>query len=346
MLSPCYKRLCSIDGGKREADHLTIWKQRLQNTLEFFRTQLLLTHSVIALQEVWTHSEYIHSFLELAASEGHELHLVRRHESRKEDALGLFIKKDILILKKTLSIPLCDKNDRIGWIVWLYHKPSKKNILITNTHLSFPHNEFDRQIQKTQIRTLLESLNRFAISNNIQNASRIVLGDLNVETNSDVCDYLRQQGYSSVMDISPPINGLMPSNTSLGFPLYHRSVFVSHRTHRYEDLGVDHIFYKAEHECHDDNDDGNNENINTKIENDVYNISPSSSSLSSSSPPSSPCLFVAKSAILPTELSASKWHSEKEFNISDHRPVSTTMIFGRKATKAMSSNTTNSFSPQ
>ena len=66
----------------------------------------------------------------------------------------------------------------------------------------------------------------------------------------------------------------------------------------------------------------------------IDDASASSSSSSSSSLPSSPCLFVSQSAVLPTDLSACKWHSEEEFSISDHRPISSTMVFGRKKSTA------------
>ena len=318
MLSPCYKRLYSGADGEMEADAHFMWKQRLKDTLRFFQTHLL-SHSVIALQEFWTNREYSNRFIELANSQGHQLHVARRHESRKEDALALSIDKSKLRMMQTKSVPLCNKRDRIGLIVWLYHKQSKKNLLIANTHLSFPHNEFDRREQINQIQILLETLNKFAVTNNITHASRIVLGDLNVESNSDVCDFLRKEGFASVMDVCPPVNGAVPP--ALGFPLHHRSVFVSHRTHRLEDLGVDHIFVKSEYDQHRQCDQHDLLNDRIYHHDQHYLLSTQSSS---------PCLFVSNSAILPTELSASRWHPEKYFSISDHRPVSSTMVFGKK----------------
>lgn len=78
------------------------------------------------------------------------------------------------------------------------------------------------------------------------------------------------------------------------------SYFVSHRTHRNEDLGVDHIFLRPQY--------------------------PTSHSVSTTK---TPCLFVKETTVLPTQISCSTW--PEAFTISDHRPVISTMVFGEKS---------------
>ena len=81
---------------------------------------------------------------------------------RKDDALALAIDEDQFEVRETSHVDLCRLNDRVGQIVWLYHKKAKKNIVLANTHLSFPHNEFDRMSQYDQINKLTSAIASFS----------------------------------------------------------------------------------------------------------------------------------------------------------------------------------------
>ena len=141
----------------------------------------------------------------------------------------LCIDKSTFSFKDVEKVDLCDINDRIGQIAWLVHKKTHKSVIVSNTHLSFPHNEFDKQNQLQQIRKLDEAIKLFSLRRNIMNTARIIAGDLNVEAASDVCDLLRRSGFVSCLDQAPPSNGTAPPPQ--GFPLFHRSSFISHRNH-------------------------------------------------------------------------------------------------------------------
>ena len=102
---------------------------------------------------------------------------------------------------------------------------------------------------------------------------------------------------------------LLLSSTLLTFftSSTHHSNFISHRTHRQEDLGVDHIFFRPEMIVQED----------IPIS-EQYLLSPSST----------PCLYVSETAVLPKKVPCSFW--PEDFQISDHRPVRAKMVFAKE----------------
>ena len=106
--------------------------------------------------------EYRERIEQAAISKGYKLYYRRRHERRKDDALVLAIDEKQFEVRETSHVELCRLNDRVGQIVWLYHKHAQKNFVIANTHLSFPHNEFDRMQQYEQINKLTSAIASFA----------------------------------------------------------------------------------------------------------------------------------------------------------------------------------------
>jgi hypothetical protein len=261
---------------------------------------------------------------------------------------------------------------------------------------------------------LTKFIDQFAVRNSIEAATRVVLGDFNVEGHSPVCNHLRASGYYSCFEVCPPANrGLTPvslkgdsttpttapictdsSNASdtpdpeysdsfnadtisalhippsavvcgrpgqhivthhsdveaeqeneicedsavvtLGVvsaeeeeeeeeelvgddrpvvssaaPLLHHhqycsvtpmDYFVSHHTHKEEDLGVDHIFIRPELLY---STEGKEERGQLREG-----------------------VFVAASQVLPASLSCSEWPLDFA-SISDHRPVQASIVFGK-----------------
>lgn len=137
---------------------------------------------------------------------------------------------------------------------------------------------------------LVENIDDFVMLNSLDFAIRIVLGDFNVESFSPVCNHLRRSGYTSCLDIVPPMDGNVEVSGNN---------FVSHRTHRKEDLGVDHIFIRRDEAC-----------------NNVVNSTRR-------------LVQIRSSEVLPQGLGCSTWN--EGFTISDHRPVSSNIVFSSKA---------------
>lgn len=275
MLAPCYKRISgetsSTGRRERESDKSIMWNQRAQETVAFLEKELLTASSIIALQEFWLDKEYASIFTNCFRQKGFELRTLKRSGS-KMDAVAIAIKSDVFEIKGSLDVYLCSVGDRVALLLWLCHRETGKNILVANTHLSFPHNVFDRMNQMRQMRKLTDAIDRFSKDHKVGSSTRIITGDFNSEVKSSVCDHLKSSGYHSSFEISPPNqcgDGFSDSNVEdsrdsrTRGPMTEGTAnsksdgraggddvplrrFVSHRTHTNEDLGVDHIFVKPE----------------------------------------------------------------------------------------------------
>lgn len=178
------------------------------------------------------------------------------------------------------------------------------------------------------------------------------MGDFNVESNSPVCEHLRESGYFSCFEVSPPGNMNHRGNSSSGTSLltnnssssiteshavstsvvqseedivsmYGRGLthspaarFVSHRTHNHEDLGVDHIFIKPE--------TASASPIASLLRDTELDTQDESAGTRGGDE-----LFVHESVVYPGNACASNWCDEF-YCISDHRPVGSKIIFGKR----------------
>jgi hypothetical protein len=206
MLAPCYKRISgeTTNGRReRESDRSKIWNQRAEDTISFFETELLPTSSIIALQEFWLEKNYAAMFEKTFESRGFEMRSLKR-SGNKMDAVAIVYRKEDFEIKGSEDIYLCSVGDRVALLLWLCHKKTGKSLLVANTHLSFPHNVFDRMNQMRQMRKLTAAIDKYSKDKNVGPATRIITGDFNSEVQSCVCDHLRQAGYKSSFEICPP----------------------------------------------------------------------------------------------------------------------------------------------
>mmetsp|Transcript_25759 Transcript_25759/g.24611 ORF Transcript_25759/g.24611 Transcript_25759/m.24611 type:complete len:576 (+) Transcript_25759:229-1956(+) len=215
MLAPCYKRISgeTTNGRReRESDRSKIWNQRAEDTISFFETELLPTSSIIALQEFWLEKNYATMFEKIFENRGFEMRSLKR-SGNKMDAVAIVYRKEDFEIKGSEDIYLCSVGDRVALLLWLCHKKTGKSVLVANTHLSFPHNVFDRMNQMRQMRKLTAAIDKFSKDKNVGPATRIITGDFNSEGQSCVCDHLRQAGYKSSFEICPPNQSEDSKNT-------------------------------------------------------------------------------------------------------------------------------------
>ena len=184
MLAPCYKRLPPtpevlatvenknlIEKGKiemlrrssiREASRDFLWKDRAKKTIDFFHSDLFGA-DIIALQEFWLEETYSNLFYAEMKKEGYEYYTFQR-SGTKMDAVAILVKSSAFEVVKVKNVILSRFGDRVALLLWLRFKHSgtkregeeeeESNILLANTHLSFPHNDFDRLNQIEQVKTL------------------------------------------------------------------------------------------------------------------------------------------------------------------------------------------------
>jgi endonuclease/exonuclease/phosphatase family metal-dependent hydrolase len=388
MLAPVYKRLSAFDIStgfrKREAQNMELWKGRANRTIKFFHEEVLPHGDIIALQELWLNPQYLGMFEHELRSRGYELRVLKR-TGNKMDAVALAINGRLFQIMDTQNISLCPLSDRVALILWVKHRETEKSIVVASTHLSFPHSILDKVDQLHQMQTLITAMDTFAKINSIQHASRIIMGDFNVESRSPLCDHLRQCGYCSSFEVKPPENGeildlssLPISSSSSSFsceptpytrdyddsflrPMNLDSLqnissgaasnpfkdikFVSHLNHRNEELGVDHIFIRPE--TFPSSSSSSSQSIDLEKQpyiikentnsNECLNPIDSSSSTSTTTAAEhlavksriqqSDRIFITDCFVIPQQSKAVKW--DKEFIVSDHRPVKATVIFAR-----------------
>jgi hypothetical protein len=217
MLAPCYKRISGEISGtgrrERESDKSPMWNQRATDTIAFFEEELLPSSSILALQEFWLNEEYSTMFENCFIQKGYDLRTLKRSGS-KMDAVAIAIKKDEFEIKGSEDVYLCAVGDRVALLLWLRHRLTGKNIIVANTHLSYPHNVFDRMNQMRQMRKLTDAIDRYCKDHKIGPSTKIITGDFNSEVQSSVCDHLRSSGYQSTFEKCPPVQGDSIGDTS------------------------------------------------------------------------------------------------------------------------------------
>lgn len=345
VLAPCYKRLNLISPGNyaRESAQKDIWLNRALSAVQFFETELFPTAHIIGLQEFWLEENYQSLMKQSAHNHGFQMQTLRR-TGLKTDAAVFMIHESFEVLGKKEAY-LCHIGDRVGLILWLKHKHTRNDIIVANTHLSFPHSEQDIRNQIQQMKILTSTMDHFVIQHGLEHCPKIILGDFNVVGSSSVCDHLRTQGYASCLDVSPPRDGSSDQPVSP----------VTHLNHRNEELGVDHIFIKqgnmptfitpnavsdtrwalseqtattiianTESEPHFPS----NTSALTHDPQSVTTTYTESSTSTSTKHVTSTSVFVEQFQVLPSGLGCSQW--DHRFSISDHRPVSATLVLASK----------------
>jgi hypothetical protein len=216
MLAPVYKRLSSMDlvSGyhKRESQYEEIWKARANKLKKFFENEIFtIPADIIALQEFWLEERYLNIFREQFYAAGYQLYMLQRTGS-KADAVIFVIKTSSFEVKMIENIYLCNMRDRVAIMLWLIHKETGKQLLIANTHLSFPHNHVEQAEQLQQVEMITKFMEHFSNKYSIHNSStRIIVGDLNADLKSTICNHLRKVGYFSCYDISSLGNLMSPA---------------------------------------------------------------------------------------------------------------------------------------
>jgi endonuclease/exonuclease/phosphatase family metal-dependent hydrolase len=351
LLAPCYKRLPirdALTGYRiRESTKPELWKERVAELRLFLRNEIYNVTEIVAFQEFWLEEQYLSLFREDLEEFGFEIHMLQR-TGKKLDAVALMIKKKTFEILESKNIFLCNIGDRVALLLWLRHRSTNKNLLVANTHLSFPHNDLDRLNQMKQMKLLTNTIDQFARTNGIKNATRMVMGDFNVESASPVCDHLRDVGYSSCFEVTTDGNcDAKTGQERSDGQSNEKKKFVSHRTHKCEDLGVDHIFVQpSNHHHHHPSSPLHHHHHHQHVEKTIFEtIEYKQSEKKKTTKQHVDDVFEKKNEtdvsvkqfrdfvyngkVLPESLPCDVWH-ENFAKISDHRPVGATVIFAQK----------------
>jgi exonuclease III len=253
LLAPCYKRVDegalrastpqtipsdrgllgalqeALAGGRqRESDYDPMWRARAKDTLDFVCSSLSQS-DIICFQEYWFEESYQALFRDRLEKD-YSFHTYQR-TGRKADGIAVLLRRgSSLEVVAQSGHALGSVGDRVALMLHLKQKSSsgeERSIVLANTHLTFPHNTFDRQNQQQQIDDLTKAIDTFVDSELLpSDTPRIVVGDFNVEEADPVCAHLRDVGYRSAFST------LHSKNRHI----------VTHFTHRGEELMVSHLY--------------------------------------------------------------------------------------------------------
>lgn len=194
------------------------------------KTLLTLNADIICLQEYEFDSVFQTMIETQLTAAGYTTHSIKRTH-RKPDGLGIFVKKSVWEITNIFPLEFRDSGNRVALLLKAQSvsKPTIQFILC-NTHLTFPHHEYDEKMRLTQISKCLKGLREKGEQWNgtTANHTLILVGDFN--TNKGTADDV----YTIIM------NHHFKSSWK---ELYSREAGVTHRNHNSEDVSVDYVFY-------------------------------------------------------------------------------------------------------
>jgi mRNA deadenylase 3'-5' endonuclease subunit Ccr4 len=221
ILSPCYKRLSSEYD--RESSYESLWQNRHLSIIKLLQS---LEINLICLQEFWFKNPLFAQLYQSNLSSKYSFYTLRR-TGFLDDGLAILVdSKNVQFIDKC-EFRLNDVGHRVGLLLYLeFHG---QPLLLFNVHLTFPHYRFERRVRLKQIKKFLELIYDYQLSKNLLNQCSIILcGDFNASYHNDSVYQTIEKHYQSSYKF---IHGYEP--------------YVTHLTHRNEQLGVDFIFYKS-----------------------------------------------------------------------------------------------------
>ncbi|CAF1104548.1 unnamed protein product [Adineta steineri] len=222
ILAPCYKRLSSETD--RESAYDNLWQTRHSSIIELLQS---LESNIICLQEFWLKSSVFTQLYKSNLSSKYNFYTLQRTGSL-DDGLAILVDSNHIKVIDKCELILNDIGNRVGLL--LHMEFNGNNLLLLNVHLTFPHHRFELGVRLKQIEKFLELIYDYQKSKNLLNqCSIIICGDFNSSHYNDPVYQLIEK--SQFLSSYRFIHGNEP--------------YVTHLTHRKEQLGVDFIFYKS-----------------------------------------------------------------------------------------------------
>ncbi|KAF9597657.1 hypothetical protein IFM89_020537 [Coptis chinensis] len=233
ILAPIYKRLNSEESEFRE-----YWLSRNQSILDRL---LQLRSSIICLQEFWVGNEELVGMYERRLNDaGYATYKLARTNNRG-DGLLTAVRRSQFQLLHYKHLLFNDFGDRVAQLLHIdlvLHSSQnqatnvKKEALLVNTHLLFPHNSGYCLHRLQQVYKMLQYIESFCEEYQLPQMPIILCGDWNGSKKGHVYKFLRSQGFVSSYDIA---HHYTDSDADA-------NKWVSHRNHRGNICAVDFIW--------------------------------------------------------------------------------------------------------
>lgn len=227
LLAPCYSRLTLEEAGVVDAkpgyetigsllgvgheEPDFVLESQLQDKYEPRNKQIIekLKESdadVIFLQEFWLANERMKELYREELGDEYEFcDLLRRSSPEsireREDGLACLVRKRNIIIQDQDDILFNDVGDRVAKMLLLAIRsdvpgqPSQQ-VLLVNTHLTFPHNEYFRRIRKREITKILGIVDEYQKRRfGDARVPVVVAGDMNGPQHGAVHETMINRGY-------------------------------------------------------------------------------------------------------------------------------------------------------
>ncbi|KAL0490455.1 hypothetical protein AKO1_009551 [Acrasis kona] len=250
ILAPCYFRsLKSITSGvnfhdakthELESGNPEMYRKRFDLMINMIKTDEkptdhnnLFSADVFCLQEFWFTDEIVHIFENglMKGNNAYDHSFYMRRPFPKKDGLACFVRSsEKLKVISHKGIDFRDVGERVAQLLHIQIKDGEQNIIIVNTHLTFPHTKFDENILRMQqIKSITNAVDEYIKETKIDPIV-MVTGDLNTSTHTKkdlTLEHLEKEGYTSSYK-----------------KLHGNHSFISHFNHNNETVGADYIFYR------------------------------------------------------------------------------------------------------
>lgn len=206
------------------------WRSRIIKIIKLLQ---YINADIMALQEFWIENkEYVdlfqNAFTTASTDQIHyDLYLMQR-PNHKQDGVATLVNTKKLIVNHTKSVNFNLQGNRVALLLDLECRLTGNRFIFANTHLTFPHHDYDRDhLRPLQATKLLASLQQFVDETGTKDV--MIAGDFNTDIET------RRKGMRS----SDPILPLMLdkfNNTAISFDM------ATHLNHNNEIVGADYLF--------------------------------------------------------------------------------------------------------
>ena len=182
--------------------------------------------SIICLQEVWFQSQFLDLYYEKLKN---YTFILKLRLGNKQDGLAICVRDDITVLD-VQEMDFDDLgSDRVAQMV-LVSCPgecqARRQCLVVNTHLTFPHHARDVETRGKQAKKLVNWIEEYTDSHGLAGIPIFLAGDFN-GNHDNVTEVLNHAGFLSTY-----------------FMVNQREPGVTHLNHRKQEVATDFIFMK------------------------------------------------------------------------------------------------------
>ncbi|CAN0076421.1 unnamed protein product, partial [Ectocarpus sp. 4 AP-2014] len=227
VLAPIFKRV----GSGRESEFRETYLERHKAILEHIKG---VGSDVVCLQELWVAEQEMVDMYRRLGLRGYRMFTLPRTESRG-DGLACFVKEGIEVLDRQ-DLRLKGVGGRVALVLRLGIREGgegvdRREVVVANTHLLFPHARTYEILRIRELRKLLAFLECYTQTNDLAHLPVVLCGDFNGRSLGRVYRHLAERGFRcSYEDMLGP---------GADF-----SRWITHLNHRGEEVGVDYIWFR------------------------------------------------------------------------------------------------------